>query len=502
MKFFMKNKILSAGLLSVAAMTGVNPAQAAEVLTEITSGKLPVVDCGSVRRFTARSAVMSGSFTVDVWLPEGYVQQTAETYPVVYMHDGQNLFDPSLSYAGAAWEVDKTLGLLISEEWISAPIIVGIHNRGTLRPSDYVPEKPAMDYISEADREASGMWSIVNNKFYSDEYMQFIATELKPAIDQMFATRPGQSDTFIMGSSMGGLASIYAMCEYPDIFGGAACLSTHWIGNFEQSSTIYPTAVLTYLSDHLPSADNHKLYLDRGTLDLDSYYEPWEDKARELIRQKGYSEEKDNLYVFTHNGATHNEVFWAQRVDRPLHFLLKSTDRPYTPMTPEMQEFHVIFQDDSHAWTQPRAFAWAPGVLHLGNWPGTPMTPTEYDGRPAWEIRFSHTVVPTNIIFDNGRSGSSNQTADLDFHNHGLYDFFGVKGVFDEDTGIPQPGIDEDLKIYVVNGRPVIDSSTDRFCDIYSADGLTLKLHLHEGINEIPGLAPGIYFIAGKKIVI
>ncbi len=489
----MKN-ILSVGLLSVAALAS-EPVAAADILTEVTTGKIPAIESGVVRRFSARSSVITGTFTVDVWLPATYNAESGNAYPVVYMHDGQNLFDPALSFAGAAWEIDRTVAMLIEDDWIETPIVVGIHNRGTLRPSDYIPEKPAMEYISESDRAASGMWGIVNNKFYGDEYMKFIATELKPAIDQLFATRPDPAATYIMGSSMGGLASIYAMCEYPDIFGGAACLSTHWIGNFGPDSRVYPEAMLAYLTDHLPSSENHKLYLDRGTVDLDSYYEPWEEKARELVRQKGYREDNGNLYVFTDKGATHNEVFWAQRVDRPLHFLLKTSDRPYTPFSPEVQEFHVVFQDETHQWSAPRAFAWASGVVHLGNWPGTPMTATVYDGRPAWEIKFSHKVAPTNIIFDNGKSGSANQTADLTFQNNSVYDFFGVKGALNEGTGISSTESDASFKAYALNGNLVIETSTSGSCSLISADGKSRRLSLKEGLNEISDIAPGLYIL-------
>lgn len=493
--------LLSAGLLSAAAIAGATT-PASEVLTEVNQGKLPTSDCGIIRRFSARSATLDADFTVDIWLPDNYNSASEERYPVVYMHDGQNLFDPTLSYAGAAWEVEQTLGMLIENEWIEAPIVVGIHNRGTLRPSDYIPEKPAMEYISEADREASGMWKVVNNKFYGDEYMRFIAMELKPAVDRMFATRTGATDTFIMGSSMGGLASIYAMCEYPDVFGGVACLSTHWIGNFEQESYIYPSAMLAYLEDHLPSADTHRIYLDRGTVDLDSYYESWEERARDLVRAKGYSEATDNLYVFTDNGASHTEVYWAQRVDRPLHFLLKSSDRPYTPFSPGVQEFHVIYQDEAHSWAQPRAFAWAPGVVHLGNWPGTPMTPVIYGGRPAWEIRFSHVIAPTQIIFDSGKSGSSQQTSDLEFRNNSVYGFSGIAGLIDDESGVATSNVADGVSVAVKGGRLVINSVENKEIMIYSSGGRSLRLRIHEGVNEIQGLSPGVYIVEGQKVII
>lgn len=179
---------------------------------------------------------------------------------------------------------------------------------------------------------------------------------------------------------MGGLASLYAMCEYPQIFGSAACLSTHWIGNFDYDNTIFPNAMLAYINDHLPDPANHCLYLDRGTTDLDSSYETWEGMARELVRSKGYMEENGNFLCMTDEGASHNEVFWALRVDLPLHFILHSNDDPYTPDVPDIQNFQVVFQDASKPWSKVNAFAWAPGVLQLGSWPGTTMTEINYEG--------------------------------------------------------------------------------------------------------------------------
>lgn len=403
----------------------------AEGLVEITTGTLPVASPGTLRHYTIHSPQLSDNFTLDILLPEGFSASATTRYPVVYAHDAQNLFDPATSFGGIAWEIDLTLGRLADMGIIHEPIVVGIHNRGTKRPSDYIPEKVAKEYIPASDFDRSYISSIVGGTFNSDEYLAFIVNTLKPAVDALYPTLADRANTFIMGSSMGGLISLYAMCEYPKVFGGAACLSTHWIGNFDEDSRIFPTAMLKYMEECLPSSETHRLYLDRGTKTLDAYYEPWEEQARKTARAKGYTEQTGNLYTFTDEGAEHNEAYWAARVDRPLHFLLHSTDEPYTPNPTGELEFRVIFQDPSHPWAKVNAFTWGGGTTQLGTWPGSPMQPTEYKGTPAWEITFRHKITPTNIIFNNGTA----QTADLDFKDRHVYTFAGPGDPI-ETTGI------------------------------------------------------------------
>lgn len=216
-------KILTTCLLM---LLGCSMAMAIE-LTPVTTGHLPVSDPGTLKRYTAFCGALNASYTVDIWFPEGYDAGSETRYPVIYMQDGQNLFDPSISFAKVAWEVDKALGRLIAAGEVTAPIIVGIHNRGVDRPADYIPEKPITEYMNKHQQTLSGMDAVTGGKYYGDEYAAFVATELKPAVDALFPTIPDREHTFIMGSSMGALASLYAMCEYPDIYGGSGCLSTH-----------------------------------------------------------------------------------------------------------------------------------------------------------------------------------------------------------------------------------------------------------------------------------
>jgi enterochelin esterase-like enzyme len=120
---------------------------------------------------------------------------------------------------------------------------------------------------------------------------------------------------------MGGLISMYAICEYPDVFGGAACISTHWPGTFKAQNNPVPKAFLAYLTDHLPSPENHKFYFDYGTKTLDAMYKPYQMKADEIMKKKGYT--NANWITREFPGEDHSERAWRKRIEIPLTFLLK-----------------------------------------------------------------------------------------------------------------------------------------------------------------------------------
>lgn len=249
---------------------------------------------------------------------------------MVYAHDGQNLFDSKFSYAGVPWAIDKACWQLSKDPDFVMPIVVGINNRGSegLRPSDYFPEK-ALDYISHVQKDSTFIYDTCKDIFLGNEEAAFVVKELKPLVDNLYRTAPGMNTTFAMGSSMGALASMYLLCEYPETFGGAACLSTHWIGSLNlnpdysmNDDVICADAILDYLSDHLPTDGLHRLYMDQGTKDWDAGYLKYEVRAREIVRNKGYTEENSTLYVYDATGVGHNEWYWQQRVEKPLRFLL------------------------------------------------------------------------------------------------------------------------------------------------------------------------------------
>lgn len=314
----------------VSALLTFSSAASALPEYDIITSPSPASSYGKITRMAVDSENLNGKVIVDVWTPAEYDTSSDKRYPVVYAHDGQNLFDASFTFAGVPWGIDKACSQLESDPDFEMPIIVGINNRGAegLRPNDYFPEN-ALDYISPDQTANTFIYDTCKDVFLGNEEAAFVADELKPLIDSLYNTAPGVATTFAMGSSMGALASMYLLCEYPEIFGGAACMSTHWIGSLNlnpdytmNDDEICATAILQYLSEHLPADGTHRLYMDQGTIGWDAGYLNYEVMAREIARDKGYTEENGSLYVYDAKGAGHNEWFWQQRVEIPLKFLL------------------------------------------------------------------------------------------------------------------------------------------------------------------------------------
>jgi len=224
---------------------------------------------------------------VIVWLPPGYEINTAERYPVLYMHDGQNVFDPSTSFNGHDWGVDEVADSLIKDDKIENIIVVGIYNTDD-RSDDYSP----------------------GAKGYA--YEKFIVKKLKPLIDKKYRTKPGRENTAVAGSSMGGLISFMLAWEYPGVFSKAACISPAFhIGEYN-----YVKTVSAYNGEKKPI----KIYIDNGGVGLEERLQPGLDEMLALLKRKGYVERED-LEYFKDSTAEHNEQGWAKRVWRPLEFL-------------------------------------------------------------------------------------------------------------------------------------------------------------------------------------
>ena len=138
-------------------------------------------------------------------------------------------------------------------------------------------------------------------------------------IDNRFSTFTDMEHTFVIGSSMGGLISAYAIAEYPDIFGGIACLSTAWF-SFIQHNYDVPSAVFEYMKQNLPSPSNHKIYFDYGTGESDKPYELTQPFVDLIAKGKGFGESNYKSMVFEND--KHDEVAWTIRLNIPLEFLL------------------------------------------------------------------------------------------------------------------------------------------------------------------------------------
>ncbi|WP_396603013.1 alpha/beta hydrolase [Algibacter sp. R77976] len=257
---------------------------------------------------------------VDIWLPGNY--SDTKHYAVVYMHDGQMLFDSTTTWNKQEWKVDEWATKLMHEKTTSDFIVVAIHNIAEERWLDLFPQK-TFKYLSEQDKEAINNQSNQikqGTRLNGDNYLKFLVDELKPIVDSEFSVFKSKENTFVMGSSMGGLMSLYAICEYPNIFGGAACLSTHWPGANPIDNNPLPSAIFKYMENNLPNPKTHKLYFDFGTKTLDAHYPQYAPTVSQIFTSKGYKEH--NFRNLKFEGTNHSENAWNQRLNKPLTFLL------------------------------------------------------------------------------------------------------------------------------------------------------------------------------------
>jgi len=285
---------------------------------------LPIVVSGTIERLTDFPSQYVSARNVDIWLPDDYNPE--RRYAVLYMHDGQMLFDAGTTWNHQEWGVDEVAGQLISDGDIEPCIVVGIWNSDSGRHTDYFPQKPFESLpksVQDSLLQNAGRGAdvkVFNGPIVSDNYLKFLTLELKPYIDAHFATLSDRDHTFVAGSSMGGLISWYALCEYPEVFGGAACISTHWPGTFDTVNNPIPKAFVAYLANHLPDPETHKIYFDYGTHTLDALYEPYQLQADEVMQSKGFDAKNWETRKFP--GASHSEASWKERLDIPLIFLL------------------------------------------------------------------------------------------------------------------------------------------------------------------------------------
>lgn len=250
-----------------------------------------------------------------VWTPPAYQTDLQARYPVIYMHDGQNLFDPEKAYTHVTWGVAETITKLCGWGFIEPAIVVGIDNTEN-RLGDYLPLRPyqtqqgqeVIASLSEETRDDIKKFNMV-----ADQYLKLIIDMIKPRVDQDFRTLPDSNHTFVMGSSMGGLISLYALVEYPAVIGGCGCFSTHW--------PVVDKVILPYLRSCLPEAGLHKLYFDYGSEGLDADYAPCQAAVDRIGSEKGYVFGKDWLTRYG-AGAGHHESAWRSRLHIALRFFL------------------------------------------------------------------------------------------------------------------------------------------------------------------------------------
>ncbi len=225
-----------------------------------------------------------------VWLPPSYSIDTTKHYPVLYLHDGNNMMDPATSFLGVDWRVDEVADSLIRSGKMEEIIMVGIYNT--------------------PDRRQEYRDSLLGRA-----YARFVVERVKPMIDSTYRTLSDPGHTAVMGSSMGGLISFLFVWWYPQYFSKAACLSSAFHPN-------YTDGVDLVKKNDAPRRDI-RFYLDCGGVGLDAELKPGMDEMERLLRAKGYGHD-NSLEIFYDPEAEHNEQAWSKRVWRPLLFLFSS----------------------------------------------------------------------------------------------------------------------------------------------------------------------------------
>jgi hypothetical protein len=291
--------------------------------------QLPQVASGKIVRHPYFKSRFVAPRHVDVWLPSDY--SSKKKYAVLYMHDGQMLFDTAATWNKQEWGVDETMGMLLKNNQVPPVIVVGIWNTED-RWLEYFPEKP-FNKLPQAWRDSMSEGLQVKKKTaMSDEYLQFMVKELKPFIDSAYSTHKDRSNTYTIGSSMGGLISMYAVCEYPEVFGGAACLSTHWPGGYDMDDMLAGKVFNSYMKMKLPSPAHHRFYFDYGSEGGDKTYDRFQKMIDSTMQQKGYAQ--NNWLTIRYGGEEHNEKSWAKRLAAPFFFLLKKAPGTSTGLNP------------------------------------------------------------------------------------------------------------------------------------------------------------------------
>ncbi|NRR28934.1 alpha/beta hydrolase [Oxalobacteraceae bacterium] len=275
--------ILLAALSTVAHLSGQAQTPAATPTTAAGAGAgVPAPRITLVENFA--SPQLGNSRSLRIYLPPGYAQHPQQRYPVLYMHDGQNLFDARTAAYGVEWGIDETMDRLIASGQIRPAIVVGIDNT-----PDRFPE-----YTPCCDPKYGG------GKI--DAYARFIVDTVKPYVDSHWRTLSGREDTAIMGSSLGGIASVYIAQHYPQVFSRAGGVSSSFWWN-ERVMVEHPHAKVPV-----------RFYIDAGT--DDDGLEGTEAMRKAMLAQ-GYKLGED-LYFYADQGGIHNEKSWAARVHLPL----------------------------------------------------------------------------------------------------------------------------------------------------------------------------------------
>lgn len=303
------------------------PALALPAAAKDASQMTPKVSEGRVVAWRDLDGGQAGKMTVWVWLPPGYDAASGRRYPVLYMHDGQNLFDKELTNFNQEWGMDEAIPRMARQGDLRPWIVVGVQSPKS-RYDALFPQKMFDLLPAEFQRKVRTLETgDPHGPLAGDAYLKFLVGAVKKRVDASFRTFPGREDTAVMGSSMGGLMAFYAMAEYPRVFGAAAAVSMHVaLGSPTEKGMDHAaraaevaTAFRRYLATSRMRPGANRLYIDHGTGTLDGSYGPYSSALLPVFRAAGWRGPSFQFRTFA--GAEHNETAWAQRVDIPLAFL-------------------------------------------------------------------------------------------------------------------------------------------------------------------------------------
>ncbi len=258
---------------------------------------------------------------LSIWLPPGYDSSTRR-YPVLYMHDGHNLFDPAKSNFNKVWAADKAMLAAMASGKVEPHIIVGIWAPGADRYRQYLPQSI---YDSASGTPRAAMEAMTGGPVVSRAYLDWLAGPLKQRIDREYRTLPGRENTTIMGSSMGGLMSCFAFLERPEIYSRAGCVSSQWPAADPRAvGEANPELVALWdrwFAERLGQPDGRRLWMDHGTATLDQFYAPYQQAIDARFAAQGWAEGQD-FRSEVYDGAEHEENAWAQRLPEIFGWLL------------------------------------------------------------------------------------------------------------------------------------------------------------------------------------
>jgi enterochelin esterase-like enzyme len=282
---------------------------------------IPLVSKGKIERVNNFKSAYVEDRYLDIWLPPGYTE--AQTYDVLYMHDGRMLFDATTTWNKQEWQVDEVAGKLIEQQKVRPFIVVGIPNAGQNRHSEFFPQQPFESLPTQVQQQMYELEKVPGRalfatKVYSDNYVNFLVKEVIPYVESHYAVNKGGEHRYLGGSSMGGLISWYALMAYPKEFAGAICMSTHWPGTFSAEDPAF-AAFKIFIDENFANLSTHKIYFDYGDATLDAMYPPLQKQIDQLFRQHNYPDRHWHSEYFP--GADHSENSWAKRLTVPLEFM-------------------------------------------------------------------------------------------------------------------------------------------------------------------------------------